>query len=220
VASLPLIATVLPLLCFLVYPLLVHAIETRRPSLSALMNFQRRRWVFNAVGRDTPLDAILSGNLMGSVSFFASTTVLLVLALFAVFGQIDTVIRTTVTLQPHITALAVELHLISILIIFVLAFLAFTLSLRQFNHFCIMLGAVGHGEKASADEIVIIAELNSSAARSFNQGLRAYYFAIATLTWFVSSWLSIASTIAIIGVLVYREFFSAPRHLVEGLRRE
>ena len=220
VASISLFATALPLFCFLVYPLLVRIIEQRRPSLSALMNYQRRRWVLNAVARDTPLDAILSGNLMGSVSFFASTTVLLVLALFAVFGQIDMVIGATVTLQPHISALAVEMHMISILIIFVLAFLSFTLSLRQFNHFCIMLGAVGHGEKSSEDEVTIIAALNSSAARNFNQGLRAYYFAIAMLTWFVSGWLSIVSTLAIIGVLIYREFFSTPRGLVERLRRE
>jgi len=219
VASISLFATALPLFCFLLYPLLVRLIEKRRLSLSALMNFQRRRWVLNAVARDTPLDAILSGNLMGSVSFFASTTVLLVLALFAVFGQIDTVIGATVTLQPHISALAVELHMISILIIFVLAFLSFTLSLRQFNHFCIMLGAVGHGE-SNEDEVTIIAALNSSAARNFNQGLRAYYFAIATVTWFVSSSLSIGSTLAIIGVLIYREFFSTPRSLVERLRRQ
>ena len=38
----------------------------------------------------------------------------------------------------------VQLHLVVMLAMFVLAFFAFTLSLRQFNHFCIMLGTLDH----------------------------------------------------------------------------
>ena len=41
------------------------------------MSMQRRRWVKNATLRESPLDAILSANLMSSVSFLASTSVLL-----------------------------------------------------------------------------------------------------------------------------------------------
>lgn len=163
-----LFATLLPLICFLLYPVFVGQIEKFRPSLSVLMNTQRRRWVANAVRRDTPLDAILSGNLMGSVSFFASTTVLLILALFAVFGQLSTVVTATSTLQPHITGFDVEVHIISVLVMFVLAFLSFTLSLRQFNHFCIMLGAIEHSN-SSEEEITTVAALNSLGARSFNR---------------------------------------------------
>jgi uncharacterized membrane protein len=213
-----LFATLLPLICFLIYPVVVDQIEKRRPSLSLLMNTQRRRWVTNAVRRDTPLDAILSGNLMGSVSFFASTTVLLILALFAVFGQLTTVVKATSTLQPHITSFDVEVHIISVLAMFVLAFLSFTLSLRQFNHFCIMLGAVEH-TTTTEDEITTVAALNSLGARSFNHGLRAYYFSIGMLSWFISSSWSIAATLGIIGFLIYREFFSLNRTLVATLRR-
>ena len=96
------LATLFPLLCFLAYPLAVDRIERVRPSLSLLMNAQRRRWVANAARRETPLDAILSGNLMGAVSFFASTTVLLILALFTVFGQLPAVVAATAALQPDI----------------------------------------------------------------------------------------------------------------------
>ena len=61
----------------------------RRPSLSVIMSIQRRRWVANAARRESPMDAILSGNLMQSVSFLASTSVLLILAVFTGFGQIE-----------------------------------------------------------------------------------------------------------------------------------
>jgi uncharacterized membrane protein len=218
--SITLIATLFPLVCFVAYPFVVDRLERARPSLSLLMNAQRRRWVANAVRRDTPMDAILSGNLMNSVSFFASTTVLLVLALFAVFGQLGSVVTAMAVLQPHLDQPQIELELITILVMFVLAFLSFTLSLRQFNHFCIMLGAVGRDGQPSEDEITTVAALNSLGARSFNNGLRAYYFSIASLTWFVSTLLSVAATLVIIAFLIYREFFSAPRMLVETLRKD
>ena len=122
-------------------------IERRRPSLSVIMNMQRRRWVANAALRDSPFDAILSGNIMGSVSFLASTAVLLVLAVFAVFGQLPTLMEAldSLSLDRIYTVQDVQLHLVVMLAMFVLAFFAFTLSLRQFNHFCIMLGALDHG---------------------------------------------------------------------------
>ena len=211
------VASLLPLLCFLLFPLAVNFIEPRRPSLSALMSRHRLRWVANAVRRDTPLDAILSGNLMGSVSFFASTTVLIVLALFAVFGQLQALRNALALLQPELAPLALEVHLIGALVLFVLAFLAFTLSLRQFNHFCIMLGAVDQAGGTPVEEVRAIAELNSQGARNFNHGIRAYYFSIATLAWFASPLLSLLATAVIIGVLVHREFYSAPRDLIARL---
>lgn len=209
-----LVASFLPLVCFLLYPFIVDRLEARRPTLSALMSRQRQRWVANAVGRDTPLDAILSGNLMSSVSFFASTTVLLILALFAVFGQLAALGSAIDHLQPELTQFDLEIHLMAVLAIFVVAFLAFTLSLRNFNHFCIMLGAMRHDGSATLQEITVVAALNTIGAKNFNHGIRAYYFAMGSLAWFASPWLSIGTTAVIIGVLVYREFFSASRTLI------
>ena len=83
-----------PLLAYLAYNIIVPQVEKLRPSLSVIMNMQRRRWVANATRRETPFDAILSGNIMQSVSFLASTAVLLVLAVFAVFGQLPTLMET------------------------------------------------------------------------------------------------------------------------------
>ena len=82
-----------------------------------------------------------------------------------------------------------------------------------------MLGAMGHEGEPGEDEITAIAAINSLAARSFNNGLRAYYFSIAALVWFVSALLSLVATLVIIALLIYREFFSAPRTLVAGLRK-
>lgn len=211
-----LLATLFPLLCWFVYGTCVRVAERYRPSLSVIMSIQRRRWVAHAVARESPLDAILSGNLMNSVSFLASTSVLLVLAIVAAFGQIQALVSAVPVMHfgpPH-SAEDVRLNLGVLLAIFVLAFFAFTLSLRQFNHFCIMLGAVDrHAEHADDAEIDAIARMNTLAAKNFNNGLRAHYFSIASVAWFAADWLAIAVSLVTVLFLVHREFFSTAHRI-------
>lgn len=209
--STTLISTLFPLLCYFAYNIIVPQVEKLRPSLSTIMNLQRRRWVANASRRDNPFDAILSGNIMGSVSFLASTAVLLILAIFAVFGQVPALMETlnSLSLNRIYTIMDVQLHLVVMLSMFVLAFFAFTLSLRQFNHFCIMLGAIDHSEPTSEEELDAITRMNALGARNFNSGVRAYYFSVATVAWFISEWLPIAACLATILILAQREFFSS-----------
>lgn len=203
--------SVFPLLAYLAYNIIVPLVERRRPSLSVIMNMQRRRWVANATRRETPFDAILSGNIMGSVSFMASTSVLLVLAVFAVFGQLPTLMDAleSLSLDRAYTVLDVQLHLGVMLAMFVLAFFAFTLSLRQFNHFCIMLGALDHDRVTTEEEVEAIAQMNGLGARNFNSGIRAYYFSVATVAWFVSEWLAVLACLLTVLILAHREFFSS-----------
>ena len=209
--STTLITTLLPLLCYIAYNIIVPQVEKLRPSLSAIMNMQRRRWVANATLRESPFDAILAGNIMGSVSFLASTAVLLILAIFAVFGQVPALMATldSLSLDRVYTVLDVQLHLLVMLTMFVLAFFAFTLSLRQFNHYCIMLGAMERGGAISEQEIDAITAMNALGAKNFNSGIRAYYFSVATVAWFVSEWLPIVACVVTILILAHREFFSS-----------
>ncbi|MHB1102648.1 MAG: DUF599 domain-containing protein [Devosia sp.] len=210
-----LIATLFPLLCWFAYNYGVPIIERRRPSLSVIMSMQRRRWVANATRRESPLDAILAGNLMGAVSFLASTSVLLVLAIFAAFGQLGALMEAlkNVGFGRAYSAAEVRLHLVVMLAIFVLSFFAFTLALRQFNHFCIMIGAMDHSGRVSEAEIDAIAQLNTLAAKNFNNGIRAYYFSVATVAWFAAEWLSIVASLLTVGFLIHREFFSSAHRI-------
>jgi uncharacterized membrane protein len=206
-----LISTLFPLICYLAYNIIVPQVEKLRPSLSVIMNMQRRRWVANATLRESPFDAILSGNIMGSVSFLASTAVLLILAIFAVFGQIPALMETlnSLSLDRVYTLVDVQLHLVVMLAMFVLAFFAFTLSLRQFNHFCIMLGAIDHVGGTTDEEIDAITRMNALGAKNFNSGIRAYYFSVASVAWFISEWLPIVACILTVMILAHREFFSS-----------
>lgn len=214
--------SLIPVIAWLLYPYIIPLLERHRPSLSALMNTQRRRWIAHAVTRDTPLDAILSSNLMSSIAFFASTTVLMILALFAVFGQLPQISATLTQIRPQFSATSydLEIHMMCVLVLFILSFLTFTLSLRQFNHFCIMLGALQQNEDSTEREVDIVTYLNALGASNFNQGIRAYYFSAAMLAWFMSPMAAIWATVFVILFLIHREFFSTPRRLIADLGKD
>jgi uncharacterized membrane protein len=214
-----LVATLFPLFCWFVYNYGVPLLERRRPSLSVIMSLQRRRWVANAVSRESPLDAILSGNIMGSVSFLASTTVLLLLAVLTAFGNLQSLMDTieTVGIRSSHSVQAVQIHLFATMAIFVMSFFSFTLSLRQFNHFCILIGAIDHSGHTSGDEIDAIAQLNSLAAKNFNNGIRAYYFAVPMVAWFASEWLAIGASVLTVGFMIHREFFSSAHRVAASV---
>lgn len=214
-----LFTTLFPLFCWFGYNFGVPLLERHRPSLSVIMSMQRRRWVANAARRDSPLDAILSGNLMGSVSFLASTSVLLALAIFAAFGNLATLMTSLedIGFGRAYTAGEVQLHLVVMLAIFVLSFFSFTLALRQFNHFCIMIGAIDHSGRTPPEELDAIAQLNTLAAKNFNNGIRAYYFSVSTVAWFASEWLAILVSLVTVGFLIHREFFSTAHRVAASV---
>jgi uncharacterized membrane protein len=165
------------------------------------------------------MDAILSGNLMGAVSMLASTSVLLMLAVFTAFGNLSalTVTLDAVGLSTGYTDVDLQVHLFVMLAMFALSFFSFTLSLRQFNHFCIMLGAMNHDGHTTEAEIDAIAQLNMLAARNFNNGIRAYYFSIGTVAWFANPWLAIAVSLVTAAVIVHREFFSSAHRVAASV---
>ena len=55
------------------------------------------------------------------------------------------------------------------------------------------------------------AEINITAAKSFNRGLNSIYFALAALGWLIGPWALILATALTAGVLMRREFASQSR---------
>ena len=60
------------------------------------------------------------------------------------------------------------------------------------------------------------AEMLSVAVSTFNGGLRAYYFALAALGWFVHPLVFIGTVLWIVLVLLRRQFFSHTLRSVEA----
>ena len=75
-----------------------------------------------------------------------------------------------------------------------------------------MIGAAPDGKGLPEAELMQYAnkaaKVIDQAADSFNYGLRAIYFSLATLAWFIDSWLFMLSTVVVLLVMKHREFHS------------
>jgi len=115
--------------------------------LNSIMAHYRHAWMQQAWTRDNRItDIALMGNLMHSATFFSSTTLLVVGALFAFLGTVERgpdVIEAVSKLPfaERTTQQLLEVQAFSLTLIFVYALLRFTWSLRQFNLCCILVGA-------------------------------------------------------------------------------
>ncbi len=196
-------------------------------SLNMHMYGVRRAWMRNMLARENRMmDSMLLGHLITSVSFFASTTVLVLAGLIGVLAAAEDAHRVVMDLgftQPGSRALF-EIKVLAIALIFVFAFFAFTWSLRQFNYTVALLGAFpiarsGTEGAASpsppsvpAPEIEALvtdtAGVLSRSLRAFNSGLRCYYYAFATLGWFVGPLMFMALVAAVTLLLLARQFRS------------
>lgn len=173
----------------------------------------RQEWARQMLKRELRMtDAALVGNLMQSVSFYASTTIYIIAGLLAVLGTLDQVIRFAADLPfaRETSRELSELKLLLLLTVFVVAYFKFTWALRQFNLLSILIGAspVSTGEKAEA-AAQRVANVNSLAGDEFNRGIRAYYFGLAAVAWFIQPWLFLGVTTIVVVVLYRRDFKSA-----------
>ncbi|HVG82024.1 MAG TPA: DUF599 family protein [Methylomirabilota bacterium] len=177
----------------------------------------RRTWMGEMLRRENRMaDSALLGHLIHSVSFFASATLLVVAALSGAFGALDTLhaalSELAITGAP-ISRRALEARLLLLLVIFVYAFFKFTWAIRQYNYCCALIGAAPPASEPIAPERRAAltrqaAEVLSVAVATFNGGLRAYYFALAALGWFVHPLVFIGTVLWIVLVLLRRQFFS------------
>ena len=187
-----------------------------QPSVLASTNRWRRQWMMQATQRENRIvDAAVIQTLSSSPSFFASTTILIIGGLLAVLGTTDKASELVRELPfaARTSTLIFDLKLALLTAVFVFAFFRFTWSLRQYTFGAILVGATPEN-KALADPLQRAEVADRAgrvlglAAETFNDGLRAYYFAFALVAWFVSPWACMAATALVVWVLYRREFQS------------
>jgi uncharacterized membrane protein len=183
-------------------------------SLRGVTQDHRLDWARQMVRRDNRMvDASLIGNLMRSVSFYASTTTYIIAGLIAVAGTLDKLVSLTSELPFAGVAGrgVIEVKVFLLVGIFIFAYFKFTWSLRQFNYLSILFGAAPNrdaGEDVLERHARKCAMLNTLAGDEFNRGIRAYYFGFVAGTWFFSPGIFIAFTLVIIAVMWRRDFHS------------
>ncbi|UYM15719.1 DUF599 domain-containing protein [Endozoicomonas euniceicola] len=188
------------------------------PCLASVLALYRRDWMYRLLGRDNRIaDASLLQSLRASVSFFASTSILIIAGLVTGIAASEEAVGVLSTI-PFVTTNTRELwelKVLVLLVIFVYTFFEFTWSLRLYNFTCVLFGSAplcqdinGHKTK-QAVFATRSAHIMTLAASHFNYGLRGYYFAMATLAWFIHPGLFIGAAAVVVIILYRREFHSS-----------
>lgn len=183
-------------------------------NLIGVMARHRERWMIEMMSRENRMvDIQIINSALNNATFFASTTILIMAGLFAGLGALEDVIAVIrdIPFAVKTTRALWEAKVIVLMLIFVHGFFKFAWAMRQFNYCALLVGAApntldpGEDELAYARSSALVASL---AAKHFNHGMRAYYFGMAALSWFVHPLALIPSALLVVLVLYRREFRS------------
>lgn len=192
--------------------------RTRQKSCSTIANqlqANRHEWLERMISREMRMADVSSlGFLQRNVTFFASTTIFIIAGLLTVLGSTEQAIPLLESL-PWIeidSRAAWELKILILVVSFAYAFFKFTWSMRQYSFALVLFGSAPDKDEPQADRDIFIKHTNwllGRASNSFNYGLRAYTFALATLGWFFNPIVFIVASTLVVSVLYRREFRSA-----------
>lgn len=201
------------LVCWPGYRFFAQRFDAKRSSLMSLVKRFRQRWIYRISQRHSHIaDATILGNLLRGALFFASTTVFILGGLVALLGTSTKVVEVASQLPfavPADPALA-EVKALILILVFVYAFFKFSYSAWKYNVLSILVGAMPEPGEGEAHRSYVEAAGNVAvlAGESYNDGVRAYYFSIPLMAWFLGPLFFVASTLLITFVLYRREFHS------------
>lgn len=188
------------------------------PSVSRIMADYRREWMRQMITREPRIfDAHTVATLRQGTSFFASTSMIAIGGILALIGNSDNLVGVAedITLLSH-PPIVWEIKLLLVAFFLANAFLKFVWANRLFGYCSVIMAAVPNDATDPQAPVLAgkAAELNITAARSFNRGLRAVYFALASMCWLGGPLLLMAGAILTLIVIWRREFASHSRGIL------
>ncbi|MDF1763871.1 MAG: DUF599 domain-containing protein [Oleibacter sp.] len=206
------------LICWFGYAQFARKRSRHIGSLSSVLHVHRINWMRRMMLREVRVgDAALLANVERNVNFFASSCVLIIAGLLTALtatAEIQSMLN-AVSFISKVSVVQIELKILTLVAIFIYAYFTFTWSMRQFGFASVLIGAapapddvtVTANEKRSM--AIYSAKVIDLASNSYNNGLRAFYFSIAVLSWFISPIFFIASSALVTTILYQREFRSS-----------
>lgn len=191
----------------------------KRAKTATCLSFEMRRkrndWMQQMLRRDNKMaDVGLISTLERNVSFFASSCLLILAGLLTVLTSSERLSTMLSGLIPWSvqSEMQIQLKILLLAFIYVFAFFQFTWSLRQYGFGGVLIGAAPDGKALTPEEQQLYANRTAKvidqAGHSFNYGLRAIYFSLAALTWFIDAALFMVVTVLVLLILKHREFHS------------
>jgi len=180
-------------------------------SLNSQLNLVREHWVWAMTSRVIrPFDAILIGHVTNAIAFFGSATLLVlagVISIFTVIGDVHGLVTKIGFVRP-VSLELFELKVAFVALVLAICFFSFTYALRKFVYLIALIGALPHDDDKCATTPALVGATTivmSEAIRTFNFGIRGYYYAISALCLIASPLTSIAATVIVTFVLFYRQ---------------
>lgn len=180
-------------------------------TLNNQLDSVRLHWMTLSVSRENrTFDALLLGHITHSVAFFGSATLILLAALFGTLVSVAEV-HASARALPFIAEtsqalFATNLGMITLLLL--VSFFSFTYALRQLIYTVALVGSLPDGEGRIEGQAVMVeaaATVLTEAVRSFNSGIRGYYYTVAAMFLFVDPAAAIMATLAVMIMLFYRQ---------------
>ncbi|MEM7505259.1 MAG: DUF599 family protein [Pseudomonadota bacterium] len=203
---------------------LVERCSATWPSTAVLMAGYRKAWMSELPNRELKMyDAMLMVNLRAGATFFASGCMLAIGGVIALLGQSDRLVALAqdLAMTDAVSRVAWEAKLIFIVILLVQAFLRFIWAHRIFGYCAVLMGTIPDRQSGppvpterTLAAVTRAGELNVTASRSFNRGMRTVYFTLAALAWFLGPWMLIGATALIMLNLFRIEFLSNTRAIL------
>lgn len=201
-------------ICWLGFGEFADWLMRRRPGLVSVVRVFRQRWIEQICTHENRIpDVMILANLLKGALFFASTAMFILGGLAALLGTVpkfNDILSQLPFAGPSEVWLS-ELKALALIFIFIYAFFKFTWSAWQYNVLAIIVGtapAPGADPEGRDDFVAVAAPVAALAGDSYNHGIRAYYFSIAILGWFLHPLVFLAATLVITLVLYQREFAS------------
>ena len=215
-----LIALALLLVLFLGSGWVIENPPKGRVSVSVIMMDYRRDWMRTFVTRQPRIfDATLIDSLRQGTAFFASACMIAIGGGVALIGNSERVAGLAAELTLDAPGVLIEVKIILVIAFMANALLKFIWAHRLFGYCSILMAAVPNDpeDPLAFHRAEQAAEVNITAAKSFNRGLRSIYFALGALGWMLGPIGLMVATGASAAVLLRREFTSQSRDVM--LRR-
>ncbi len=215
---LDLIALIALALAWLGIGYLIERQGSKRPSVSVLMADYRREWMTQFVTREPRIfDATILGSLRQGTTFFASATMIGIGGGLALIGNKEQLLGIAQDLSlQNAPAIVLEAKILVVILFLANGFLKFVWSHRLFGYCAVLLASVPNDttDPACLPRAAQAAEINITAARSYNGGLRSIYFALGALAWLLGAIPLMVATAFTVLILWRREFASHSRSVM------
>ena len=187
------------------------------PSVTLLMQDYRRDWMRAFITRVPRLfDISLISSLRQGTTFFASASMIAIGGGAALIGNSGAINELAADLPLDTGRIDVALKMLLPMAFLANALLKFIWAHRLFGYCAILMASVPND---ADDPFATIrahqaAELNVTAAKSYNIGLRSVYFGLAALGWLAGPWMLFLTTTVVLALTWRREFASHSRAIM------